>query len=93
MRELWVRIPATAWAALFDSAVLHWLLSLGYPVVVIWQRIRNGGNIFVLDKKDSGGGPLPHQSYQMWASMSRYTRKHPFKFTKETLQRKTNEKQ
>ena len=37
MRGLWVWVPATAWAAWFDPAVLHWLLRLGDSVVATGQ--------------------------------------------------------
>ena len=65
-----------------NSAVLHWLLSLGDPEVAIGQ-CRSGGIMVateapahgvdnvVLDKENSGGPPLPHQRYQMWASIKK----------------------
>ena len=79
IRGWWAYIPATAWAAWFDSAVLHWLVPLGGPGVAIGQcrswgitvatvAPAHGADNVVPDHEDFGGPPLPHRGYPMWAS-------------------------
>ena len=83
-------IPATAWVAKFDLAVIHWSLSPSDPEVAIGQcrsvrqtvaikALPQGANNVVIDAGDSSGPPLPHQSNLMWASTSKnydvYSRK------------------